>query len=273
MTSPASLIDDVAAEQAALEAVVRGLPETAWATPTFAAGWDVRDHIAHLAFFDDMAALAIVDAAGFANEVALALSGIDAYEARWLARGRALDVPALLAWWRRARAVLRDAARALPPKGQLPWYGPPMSPATFLTARLMETWSHGQDVVDATGRHREDSDRLRHVATLGVRTRGFSYRVRGKEPPADPVRVELVLPSGAAWTDGLEEASSRISGTARDFCLVVTQRRHVEDTALVVHGGAAAEWMRLAQAFAGPPGAGRPPGLFPKSADGGRARP
>jgi hypothetical protein len=48
-----------------------------------------------------------------------------------------------------------------------------------------------------------------------------------------------------------------VHGSALDFCLVVTQRRHIADTALVVEGDAAVEWMGIAQAFAGPPGPGR----------------
>jgi hypothetical protein len=40
---------------------------------------------------------------------------------------------------------------------------------------------------------------------------------------------------------------------------VVTQRRHVADTALDVRGPVAAQWMQIAQAFAGPPGPGRSP--------------
>jgi hypothetical protein len=44
-----------------------------------------------------------------------------------------------------------------------------------------------------------------------------------------------------------------------DFCLLVTQRRHLADTAVVVEGDAARQWISIAQAFAGPPGAGRSP--------------
>jgi uncharacterized protein (TIGR03084 family) len=137
-----------------------------------------------------------------------------------------------------------------------------MSAASFLTARLMETWSHGLDVVDVVGIDRPDTDRLRHVVSLGVRTREFSYVNRGLTPDATPVFVALTAPSGATWTFGGAGAANRITGPARDFCGVVTQRRHVADTALTVIGPAAAEWMRLAQAFAGPPGAGRQPGQF-----------
>jgi hypothetical protein len=39
----------------------------------------------------------------------------------------------------------------------------------------------------------------------------------------------------------------------------VTQRRHVTDTDLVVSGPVAAQWISIAQAFAGAPGTGRPP--------------
>jgi hypothetical protein len=49
-----------------------------------------------------------------------------------------------------------------------------------------------------------------------------------------------------------------------DFCLVVTQRRHPDDTDLAIEGPLAEEWMAIAQAFAGPPGKGRAPGQFPK---------
>ena len=100
---------------------------------------------------------------------------------------------------------------------------------------------------------------------LGVRTRNFSYVTRGLEPNTEPVRVELLAPSGELWVFGEPNAANRIVGPAADFCGVVTQRRHVADTELRVTGGAAEEWMRYAQAFAGPPGAGRQPGQFPKA--------
>jgi uncharacterized protein (TIGR03084 family) len=134
----------------------------------------------------------------------------------------------------------------------------------FVTARLMETWSHGLDVVDVVAIPRPDTDRLRHVAFLGVRTREFSYVTRGLPPDTTPVYVELTAPSGATWTYGDAAAENRITGSAGDFCRVVTQRRHLADTNLRVTGPAAQDWMRIAQAFAGPPGEGRRPGQFPK---------
>ena len=77
------------------------------------------------------------------------------------------------------------------------------------------------------------------------------------------MRVELTLPSGAAWAEGDVAAADRIRGSAVDFCRVVTHRRHVDDTRLSVVGPAAREWMLIAQAFAGPLAPGRTPGQFP----------
>jgi uncharacterized protein (TIGR03084 family) len=162
----------------------------------------------------------------------------------------------LLATWRDGRTRLAQAAAAVPADARIEWYGPSMSKRSFLSARLMETWAHGQDVVDAVGAERPATDRLRHVAQLGVITRAWSYKNRGLEAPEEEVRVELAAPSGDAWTWGPADSANSITGPAEDFCLVVTQRRHVDDTALVTNGALAREWMEIAQAFAGPATAG-----------------
>jgi uncharacterized protein (TIGR03084 family) len=135
-----------------------------------------------------------------------------------------------------------------------------MSAASSLTARLMETWAHTQDIADTLGVTREPTGRLRHVAHIGVGARAFSYAVHGKPAPSAPVRVELTgPPSGATWAWGPEDAGDRITGPALDFCLLVTQRRHRDDVALTIEGPAATEWMAIAQAFAGTAGTGRAP--------------
>ena len=135
-----------------------------------------------------------------------------------------------------------------------------MSPASFVTARLMETWAHGQDVADALGQVRTGTARLRSVAEIGYRARPFSYAVHGLPLPDRPVRVELAGPGGEEWTWGPPDADDVVRGSALDFCLLVTQRRHRDELALTVSGAAAQEWTRIAQAFAGPPGGGREPG-------------
>jgi uncharacterized protein (TIGR03084 family) len=132
-----------------------------------------------------------------------------------------------------------------------------MSAKSFASARMMEVWAHGQDIADTLGVQRAPTERLRHVAHLGVRARGFSYAIRSMDVSSDPVYVELVAPDGTTWAWEEPDSRSAVTGPALDFCLVVTRRRHVSDVALSVKGEAAAEWMEIAQAFAGPPGPDR----------------
>jgi uncharacterized protein (TIGR03084 family) len=255
-----AITTDLAAEHESLDAVVRDRPEADWDTPTPAPGWTVRDQIAHLWYFDGTAVLAATDPDAFARGTeALLAAGPDAA----LEPGRRLAPADLLAAWRRGRAELLEVLVGLDPAARIPWYGPAMAARSFATARLMETWAHGQDVVDALGVSREPTDRLRHVAHIGVRARPFSYLVRGRSVPDGEVHVALDPPAGGEpWMWGDPASADRVTGPALDFCLVVTQRRHPADTALVAEGPLATEWIGIAQAFAGPPGEGRRPGQF-----------
>jgi len=252
----AALAADLAAESAATRALVAGLDEAGWHTPTPAAGWDIADQISHLAYFDEVTVRSALHPAEFEAELAATPEdvGPDAIAARFRDRTGAQ----LLAWFDTARADLLSTFRNLDPRARLPWFGPPMSAASSLTARIMETWAHTQDIADALGVTREPTSRLRHVAHIGVGARAFSYAVNGKPLPETPVRVELTGPDGDLWTWGPAEAENRVTGPALDFCLLVTQRRHRDDLALVIEGPAAAEWMSIAQAFAGAAGTGRP---------------
>lgn len=245
----APICNDLAAEHAALDAIVADLTEAQWATPTPAEGWDVRDTIVHIVQADEAGYLAVADPDGFERAKAEVIKGgLDAFGS-----GRGRSGAETLAWWRDTRGRMLDAFRPLGAKDRIPWFGPSMSALSFATARLMETWSHGQDIAAALGRTIEPTDRLRHVAHIGVTTRGWSYANRGRQAPETPVRVELHAPSGERWTWGPEDATDVVSGTALGFCLVVTQRRPLGATDLQTTGSAALEWMELAQAFAGPP--------------------
>jgi uncharacterized protein (TIGR03084 family) len=250
---------DLEAEHADLDALVAPLAPEQWDTPTPAAGWSVRDQISHLWFFDQRALLALTDRDAFAADMEWLLrsGGTDAS----VAPGRAVSPADLLAAWRSDRAALVAHARGVDPSVRVPWYGPAMGARSFLTARLMETWAHGQDVADAIGVRRVPTARLRHVAHIGVRARPFSYLINNRELPSADVYVRLSAPDGETWEWG-EPGPHSVVGDALDFCLVVTQRRHPADTALAVGGDAAVEWISIAQAFAGEPGGGRHPGQF-----------
>lgn len=259
-----SLCDDLQAEHDALVVAMAGLDDAAWDEPTPAPGWTVRDQIGHLAFFDTATRLALVDPAAFAALRREALVDLGAYVDKALEDGRGRSGAEMSYWFTTQRSLLVEVLRSVEPAAQVPWFGPSMSAASKTTARIMETWAHGQDVVDALGLDRPPTSRLRHVAHIGVRALPNSYRARGLEPPPPPVEVAVALegPAGDLWLWGDASAPNRISGSAVDFCLVVTQRRHVADTLLDVDGPVAREWMEIAQAFAGPPGQGRRPGEF-----------
>jgi uncharacterized protein (TIGR03084 family) len=265
--SMAALLDDLWAETDVVGAMVAGLDDDSISTPTPSLGWDIRDQLTHLAFFDEAARQAAVDPAGF-RDIAEAEVGTDQPD-RVAAEHAHLGAVEVRSWFRRARQELIDTFRTLDPSARLPWYGPDMSAASSVTARIMETWAHGQDIADALGVRREPTDRLRHVAHLGVRTAGFSFALHGRAAPSAPVRVELVGPSGDVWAWGDADAIDCVCGDALDFCLVVTQRRNVADTGLQVVGPVATEWIAIAQAFAGAPGTGRAPGAFPRTGRGG----
>ena len=253
--------DDLAREHSDLDEIVAPLDEMGWATPTPAEGWDVRDQIGHLAFFDEQATFAVSDSEAFKRSLEEIAADVGAFMDRSIGTGRAMSGADVLLWWRRARADMLDAFSRVDPTRRIAWYGPPMKPASFISARIMETWAHAQDVVDALGIERAATTNLRHVAHLAVLARGFSYSTNGLEEPSEPVFVELDAPDGTKWRWG-DDAPDRITGDAFDFCLVATQRRHVADTDLDVRGPRAEEWMSIAQTYAGPPGAGRTPGQF-----------
>jgi uncharacterized protein (TIGR03084 family) len=253
---------DLQDELEALDAIVSPLDEAGWNRHTPAAGWTIRDQIIHIGGTDRTAAVAAAEPERFKTEFLHA----DRRERtqRIESETASLDAPGVLAWWRSGYRSLLNLFLQLDAKTRIPWFGPPMSAISFATARLMETWAHGQDIVDALDLHRPGTERLRHVAHIGVLARPFSYHVNQRAMPDAAMRVELVSPAGSFWSWGDADASNRVSGSALDFCLVATQRRHLADTDLQVAGPAAEEWMTIAQTFAGPPGPGRQPGQFSK---------
>ncbi|MDH6244398.1 TIGR03084 family metal-binding protein [Mycobacterium sp. OTB74] len=253
----ANVIADLHAESDDLDRLVADLPAADWARATPAEGWTIAHQIAHLWWTDRVAVVSVTDEDGFAELLTEAWKNptgfVDA-AAEELAQTPPTD---LLAQWRTTRHRLHESLLTVEPGRKLPWFGPPMSAASMASARLMETWAHGVDVADALGVRREPTDRLRSIAHIGVRTRDFAYTVNELTPPTDVFHVELSAPGGGVWTWGPDDATQRVSGSAEDFCLLVTQRRALRDLDVTAVGDDAAQWLTIAQAFAGPPGKGR----------------
>ena len=257
MAGAEPMVADLRAESDELDALVADLPAARWAEPTPAAGWTIAHQIAHLLWTDRVALLAVTDEAGFGAVLAEAAKDPTGFVDAGAEELATTEPAELLADWRRIRARLHDELLTVADGRKLPWFGPPMSAASMATARLMETWAHGLDVADALGVDRPATGRLRSIAHIGVRTRDFAFTVHGLVPPPEPFFVQLQAPDGSVWEWGPPDAAQRVTGSAHDFCMLVTQRRPRSALDITAVGEDAERWLGIAQAFAGPPGPGR----------------
>jgi uncharacterized protein (TIGR03084 family) len=243
-------------ESEALHALLTPLSDADFTRPTQFKGWTLHDVVSHLHAWNRAADLSLTDPDGFVEfrnrllgEMAKGRK-LRAVEAEWLDD---VGPRARLAEWRALYLEMTERFAAADPKQRVAWAGPDMSVRSSITARLMETWAHGQEIYDLLGLEAPHHDRLRNVADLGVRTFGWAYVNRGRAVPAPAPSVRLATPSGDVWAWNEEETANRVEGPAIDFCRVVTQTRNVADTALRVTGPVATDWMTIVQCFAGPP--------------------
>jgi len=261
--------DDLRAEYHELADFCDRLTPEQWRLRTDFYDWTPFDEVAHLCFFDETALKSATDPAAFEQDTATLNRRLGAgEEISAIARSvyGHLEGAELVRHWRSRHDTLVDALARLDPKDRLAWYGPTMSARSFATARLMETWAHGQDIWDALAVQRPVSGRLRHIAHIGVTTFGWTFVNRGLPVPGIMPHVRLRAPDGSAWTWGEPSDTDFVQGDAEDFCLVVTQRRHRDDTGLECRGEAANRWMSMAQCFAGPPADGPSPGARRRAA-------
>jgi uncharacterized protein (TIGR03084 family) len=245
----AAFVDDLEAEQGALQSLLRDLDADDWLRPTPSWQWDVRDTVSHLADTDEVALDTMQGGPRSLGALAVMLASSEDVTYNGVLHGRRLAGRDVLAWWEDASARERDALRALEPSTRVPW-GIGMGARAFVTARLMETWAHSLDVHAALGTTPADTDRLGHVAWIATRAIPYAYSVAGLSPPSAALRVELTLPSGAAWSTGPEDAADRISGPAAQYCRVFVQRLDLDAAPdLVGEGDTATTTLRVARAY------------------------
>jgi uncharacterized protein (TIGR03084 family) len=242
-------------ESEALHSLLSPINDTAFETPTQFKGWTVNNIIRHLHVWNIAADLALSDEAAFGDFIAKMMAGVRGgrlpdFEAEYLG---GLSGQALVQMWTAQYRAMTQRFSAADPKHRVKWVGPDMSVISSITARLMETWSHPQAIYDVLGVERVDSDRIGNIVRLGVNTYGFTWKNRRQDPPGPMPQLRLTAPSGAIWEYGEPSDSGIITGTAAEFCQVVTQCRNIADTSLEVTGDVAHQWMAVAQCFAGPP--------------------
>lgn len=258
---------DFREESDALAALLSGLNDEDFARPTQFKGWTVNDVIEHLHVWNWAADTALADEERFLTFIAAIGEHIGAggtlrsFEGDWnRSHWGGLAGRRLLEAWQGYYPQMADRFRDADPKTRVKWAGPDMSTRSCITARLMETWAHGQEVYDELGVERVNTDRIRAIAFLGVRTFGWTFMVRGLEVPGPAPYVRLTAPSGAVWEFNDPSPVSNVKGDATQFCQVVTQVRNIADTQLTVTGDTATRWMEMAQCFAGAPEAPPAPG-------------
>ena len=242
-------------ESEALYGLLEPLTDVDFDRKTLFKDWTVNHVIGHLHLWNWAADVSLQDGEAFQAffaEVmpAVANGGLRKFENEWL-DGR--HGQALLREWREFYLQMAERFARTDPKKRVRWAGPDMSVRSSITARLMETWAHGQEIYDQLGVERQDADRIRNIAQLGVNTFGWTFKNRGLELPGEAPHVKLTAPSGDIWAWNPDNTSDRIEGSATEFCQVVTQTRNIADTRLDVTGDVARQWMAIAQCFAGPP--------------------
>ncbi len=251
------LLADLAAESEALCDVLQCLDGSQWDIVTAARPWTIKDQISHLACNDDATVRALIEPDRFLAAKPSTPEGIQQMVDQVIVDYQHLSGAELLTWFQDARASLMFHFTGKDPKERMPWYGPDMSLTSKITARFMETWAHGLDVVDSLNLPRDRSDRIRHVVFLGLQAMPNSFTARGLPVPTEAVRLVVTAPSGEVWNMGKPEATNVVTGDAYELALLVCQRVHVADTNLHAEGPIAGQWLQIAQAFAGPPGPGR----------------
>ncbi|MCZ6708852.1 MAG: TIGR03084 family metal-binding protein [Gammaproteobacteria bacterium] len=253
-------VADLRTEGEELSMLLSSLDARNWDRTTGFKDWTIYDVVAHLHFSDHMGVTTMRSSDAFHDLMAdVSASGLAMadYTRRWLGD---ISAAQLLSRWCELFADMCDRLAAMDPDERLTWAGPGMKPRMFTTARQMETWAHGWEIYDLLGTPRRHTDRIKNIATIGVRTFGWTFINRKLDVPADVPYVRLTAPSGAIWEFDASNASNRVSGTAVEFCQVVTQVRNIADTSLEVIGESATAWMAIAQCFAGAPAEPPAPG-------------
>lgn len=262
-------VDDFREEAQDLARLLAPLGDADWEQETTFKSWTINDVIQHLHFSDRMAFLSATDEEAydkFRADLTTARENGGTMQSHTREMLGHIRGQQLLKTWTEGMVKLCDALSVKSPETRFKWSGPDMGIRMFATARQMETWAHGQEIYDILGKKRVNSDRLKNVAVIGVKTYGWTFANRKLEPPGEPPYIRLEAPSGDVWEWNETNTNASVIGSAVEFCQVVTQVRHVDDTKLETKGDAARQWMAIAQCFAGPPEDPPAPGSrLPKS--------
>lgn len=252
---------DFKAECDQIDGLLANLSASDFSRETLFKSWTIGEIVEHLHLFNIAADKALESDAAFMAFAAKVIpemnKGHQGLQRVWFG-----DTPAIETYqaWRDYYPRMAKRFAQADPEQRLKWFGPDMSAQSSIIARQMEHWAHAQAIFDLLGVERENKDRIRNVAHIGVTTYSWSHKVNGEEPPKPKPYVRLTAPSGAIWEWNDVQSDNRIEGDAVEFAQIVTQCRNIADTSIKTIGETATHWMAIAQCFAGPPETPPPPG-------------
>lgn len=259
------ILECLATQHDELDALLSGLDESGWATPTRCPGWTVADVVLHLAQTDELAVASVEGRPAEARAgwtVGSEPSGtggtggspgagktVDDLAGAAVAAQRGAPVSEVFARWRAAAAATRTTLAACDPSARLTWVAGQLSARTLATTRLAESWIHTGDVADALGVEVTPDGRLWHIARLAWRTLPYAF-ARAGAILTGPVAVVLDAPSGGQWSFDEGAAVTTVRGDAQEFCLVAARRLSPAQTRLHADGPDAAAILELVRTYA-----------------------
>ena len=253
------IIQDIMDAILDLNEILESLTDEEWKSPTTFKQWTPEEVVAHLFYFDRMTVYSINFPEKFNDEATYMFKTFTALPNsldRAIAVKQRLEVndsESLRRLWHDSALEMCSKFQVIDPARRCTWFGPDMGARMFMTARFMETWSHSQAIYDLIGKERVYKDNIKNIATIGVKTFGWTYMNRKLKVPNQIPFVSLSSPSGIQWQWNEPSSEESIKGLASDFCHVVTQTRNIDDTDLQLVGAVAKQWMGMAQCFAGDP--------------------
>lgn len=239
------ILSDLVAEQQFLDQSLQRIPIKIWDMVTPYKPWTVRDTIAHLADFEELAADSI--AGGDRIQRWRTAPDLEALKKEAIKRGRGMRPQDVIEWWRGGRAKVVEPLSHMGADSRIEWIEGDMSARTFATFRLMETWAHGLDIYATLGLDVEDTSRIRHVCWLGWKTLPHAFKEAGED--YEPVRIEVIGPGYAKWVYGPAETNQVIKGSASDWARVAVRRAKPGATRLKYEGEYARKALQVAKAY------------------------
>jgi uncharacterized protein (TIGR03084 family) len=242
------ILSDLVAEQQALDQFLQKVNIREWSKPTPAKGWDIRDHVSHLAALEEYAHNALADRGSRLAELN-DYDCVDDFNQVGVVKGRAMRPQDVIEWWRLSRAKVIEALSAAKETDEVPWFHGSTDAKTFAALRLSETWAHALDIHATIDAAVEDTDRLRHIVHAAHAMLPYAFKA-AEEDYSVPVRIEGIGIMYAKWVAGPADTDQYIKGSASEFCRVAVQRMDLAEAQnLHAHGEVAEKALRLVRTY------------------------